>query len=223
MRNQRTADRFFTALWLVPSAVAFLLSMRSSNPLSPLLGFGFFWLIFGILPWIIFLIVNSPPPRTRFWTPPRVKRVRLILLIAGLTVAHFYYDFSVGHRLFELRGAFRKMPIKLTEWTNYRAIDKAWTIPTDLPLCVFAKIIDKLDAAGLPYLRCVFAPVFLVLILAPSTVGGWVLASLIVAVCRWERPVFGRYFWRLWLLLLSWGWILVPVELSLVYQYTVRY
>ncbi len=219
MERRLIADKFFVALWLLPSAVSLLLSISIKHSYA-FLGFGFFWLIFGIVPWAIHWKIKGLAQREQFWTPMKVRTGRLLVLAAGLTVAHFYYDYSVGYRLFELRGGVRKMP---NGWTNYGGVDRAWTIPTHLPFCVIARITDKLDAAGLAYLRWILAPIGLVSLLAPSPLAGWVLASLIMAVCRREKPLLGGYFWRLWLMLLSWGWILVPAELSHVWFYTVQY
>jgi hypothetical protein len=150
----------------------------------------------------------------------RKKRVILLSLTVGLAVAHVFYYYFIGLRLFELRGGVRKMP---NGWTEFGGTDRAWTIPIHLPGCVILKIEDKLDAAGLGYLRYPLAPIALLSGFAPSPVAGWALASLIIAAFRRERPVLGRYLWRLWLVLFSWGWILVPSELSEVWQYTVRY
>jgi hypothetical protein len=38
-----------------------------------------------------------------------------------------------------------------------------------------------------------------------------------------DRPIMGRYYWRLWGILLGWGWILVPAEMSWIYQWTAAY
>jgi hypothetical protein len=173
----------------------------------------------------------------------KLKRyVSLFLLAIILTVAHLLYNWYFGYRLFELRGGVQKMRSGRAQldgidrstangsvavelgpngWTSSGGIDRAWTCPIYLPGCAIFKIGDRLHGprpAPQPY-----GQIGGFLILAGSLVAGWVVASLIVAVFGREKPVLGKYLWRLWLLLFAWGWVLVPAELSWVYQWTVIY
>jgi hypothetical protein len=61
------------------------------------------------------------------------------------------------------------------------------------------------------------------LIFAGSLSAGFAVASLIMAAVHRRKPILGQYLWRLWVILLGLGWVLVPVEFSWVYRWTVIY
>ena len=151
-------------------------------------------------------------------TKPRPRYALLVILTLAFGFGHLLYGWYVAGRLFELRGGVQKEP---NGWTRLGGIDKAWTSPVYLPACILFEIGDKLHGprpAPQPY-GCIG----ILLIFLGSLVAGFAAASLAVAVIRRQRPVLGRYLWRLWLVLIGWGWVLVPVEFSWVYRWTVIY
>jgi hypothetical protein len=148
-----------------------------------------------------------------------VKRYTCLFVFAlVLAVAHFFYSWQLSGYLFELRGGVQKLP---NGWTSFGGIDWAWTCPIYLPACTVFEVGDRLHGprpAPQPY-----GQIGMLLILVGSLVAGWIAASFVVAVSRRERPVLGKYLWRLWFLLIGWGWVLVPVEFSWVYRWTIIY
>jgi len=152
-------------------------------------------------------------------TQNRGKRyASIILLTLLLAVVHFLYNWQLGGYLFELRGGVQKMP---NGWTSFGGIDRAWTSPIYLPGCTVLQIGDRLH--GPRSAPQAYGWIGIELILAGSVIAGWVAASLIVTAFRREKPILGKYLWRLWLFLFAWGWVLVPVECSWVYRWTVIY
>jgi len=150
---------------------------------------------------------------------------RLLVLTVGLAFAHLLYNWYLGFRLFELRGGVQKMP---NGWTRFGGIDWAWTSPVYLPGCVVFEVGDKLYRRNhprydSPYPPQLYGGIGMSLILAGSLVAGGAVASLILAALHRQRPVLGRWLWRVWLAVLCWGWVLVPVEVSWVYRWTVIY
>ena len=150
----------------------------------------------------------------------KTNRVRAVLVVLTLALAfsHMLYNWHFGYRLFELRGGVQKGP---SGWNRFWGIDKAWTTPIYLPACVVFEMGDKFHGsrpAPQPY-----GFIGGLLILAGSLVAGFAVASLILAAILRQRPILGSCLWRLWLVIVGWGWVLVPVELSWVYRWTVIY
>ena len=113
-------------------------------------------------------------------------------------------------------------------WTNLGGIDKAWTSPIYLPGCLVIELGDKLYRRDHPRYDYLYPPqpyscIGMLLILAGSMVAGFVAAPIILAALHRQRQILGAYLWRLWLVIFSWGWVLVPFKASFVYQWTVRY
>lgn len=138
------------------------------------------------------------------------------VLTLVLTVAHLAYNFKYGYLLFELEGGVTVAPkgshdgpIDTSGWTVFGGIDETWENPIYLPGGVCFAL-----GGG---------PIGILMDLAGSVVSGWASASLLWAVFAWKRPILGRYYWRLLLMIMAWGWVLVPVEFTLVYQWTVKY
>jgi hypothetical protein len=66
-------------------------------------------------------------------------------------------------------------------------------------------------------------PIAIILLLAGSVTAARCVASFGTALFWRVRPLMGRYYWRLWGILLGWGWIMVPADMSWIYQWTVAY
>ena len=145
-------------------------------------------------------------------------RFALVVLTLALAFGHYFYNWYFGYRFFESRGGVQKEP---NGWTRFGGIDKAWTTPIYLPACAIFEIGDKLHGprpAPQPY-GCIG----ILLIFAGSLSAGFAVASLIMAAVHRRKPILGQYLWRLWVILLGLGWVLVPVEFSWVYRWTVIY
>ncbi|MGD1020586.1 MAG: hypothetical protein ABSA12_14830 [Verrucomicrobiia bacterium] len=142
----------------------------------------------------------------------------LVTLAAIIGVCHLAYTSYIGYRLFELRGGIQQR--SLNGWFERAPISKAWTCPVHLPggllfaMGEAARHGDHLDP---------FDPIGGLAVLAGSFFAGWATSSIIQSLLLRRRPALGRYLWRLWLAVFCWGWILVPVQMSFVYQWTVRY
>jgi hypothetical protein len=151
----------------------------------------------------------------------------IVLLVLTLVLAfgHMIYNLYFGYRLFELRGGVQKMS---NGWTSLDGIDKAWTSPIHLPGCLVMDLGYKLyrhdhPRYDYPYPPQPYSCIGGLLVIAGSMVAGFVATSIILAALHRQKPILGRCLWRLWLVILTWGWVLVPFEASFVYQWTVRY
>jgi len=127
------------------------------------------------------------------------------VLTLVLTVVHVAYNHKFSYLLFKLEGGVTAE----AKWTTYGGIDRTWENPVYLPGGVCMAI-----GGG---------PIALFLLLTGSFVAGGSLASLLWAIAAWEKPILGKYYWRLLMLFLSWGWVLVPVQYTWVYFWTVKY
>lgn len=143
-----------------------------------------------------------------------------ILAALILTFFHFWvYRFVVSTFLWSLSGGI------VTEemWTHYGAKSWAWATPAEIPGCILS--VDCLeDEYPSPCPENGLVRVFsLVLFFGPSIMAGYVLISFAKAIMQKKSPVWGTFGWRLWGILLTWGWIPVPLRWTLVYQFTVLY
>jgi hypothetical protein len=148
----------------------------------------------------------------------QTNRAALVLLTLAFCIAHIICNAFLGDLFFAWAGGVQKEP---NGWTRFGGIDKAWTCPIYLPGCTVLEIEE--DIHGRTSVAQPYAVIGLLLILAGSLAAGWALASLVMAVRQDRKPVLGRYWWRLWLLVVGWGWIPVPLAFSWVYQWTVWY
>jgi hypothetical protein len=124
-----------------------------------------------------------------------------ILLAFVLMPCHAFYCWGIGLLLFGLWGGIRQSGA----WTQYGGVDYAWTNLPWFPGPV-------LGGSGL------------LLMLIGSIASAYVLSSAIARALYRERPIFGRYRWRLSAILI--GWVIrfpVPVKLAAVYWWSVAY
>jgi len=128
-----------------------------------------------------------------------------ICLTLAFAFGHLLYNSFVGYRLFVLSGGVQHMS---NDWTKFGDITWAWTTPVYLPAGIcFA--IDDWALGGL-------------FIFGGSLITGWVTASLLMAL-RKGNLTWGHRYWRLWLLLLGWGWVLAPADWTWAWYLAVRF
>ena len=100
-------------------------------------------------------------------------------------------------------------------WTSFGGTDFAPTVPIHVPagIAFFAGIKTHVPTG----------PIAIILLLAGSVTAVWCVVSFGTALFWRDRPIMGRYYWRVLGILLGWGWILVPAKMSWIYQWTVAY
>ena len=150
-------------------------------------------------------------------SPARVATTIILTLL--LIPTHVWYTFDVAYSLWELWGGIQRSG----RMTSFGGTDLAPTVPLHVPggfvfyTAIKAKGLDAFrqnpHGGGFGVL----------LLLAGSIAAAFFATSLITAAVWRDRPIRGRYCWRLWEFLLGWGWILVPAEMSWVFQWTVVY
>ncbi len=140
-------------------------------------------------------------------------------LVALFAAAHFAYDGYFGYLFYDWRGGVKDLG---NGWVRFGGVPWTWENPVLVPAFALGDAVDK--HPGMPgEARIALGIVGAALFLGAIAISGWPPASLVRAWWKKEQPVCGKYYWRLWLLLLTWGWVLAPVEWTFVYQFTVRY
>ena len=155
--------------------------------------------------------------------PPARSALRLgtvIVLTPLLTCGHLWYTHDVAWKLWEAMGGIRKD----CAWTHFGTSNFAPTVPIHLPAGVVFYIGIRLRGVdGFRDNHVPEGPIGILLLLAGSLAAGWLSAAFIASMLWRDRPLLGRRWWRLWAMLLCWGWIVVPAGMSWIYQWTVVY
>ena len=144
--------------------------------------------------------------------------IGMILLILVLFFVHIFYNFEVAYWLFQKSGGVSK---EVDGWTSYGGIEYAWTTPLYVPGCMvfyLGQRLHGLRSAAQPY-----GIIGMLSLLCASVVSAWALTFVMIAVTFRNRKLFGAFYYRILLALAGWAWILVPVEWTWVYQWTVVY
>jgi hypothetical protein len=134
-----------------------------------------------------------------------------------LTFAHLLYAWWMSLVLYQCAGGIRKLP---NGWTGFGGASYAWTIPLQIPGALLARLGEHIFGPQNPG---IFGPLSLLAIFAASMVTAYAITSLIVAAFRGDRPICGRHYWRVVVILLGMLWIPVREDWAEVYQYTVVY
>jgi hypothetical protein len=170
--------------------------------------------------------MSSPEPMKLDYcpAPPAQEspaRTALVIVFAALlTLAHLGYTHAGALYLWKLSGGIQKQG----RWTSYGDRDWAWTVPVHVPGgAVFYAGIKSRGVDGFRHYAKLEVAIGLLLLLLGSIAAGERLASLVAAILWRDRPIMGRYGWRLWWILLGWGWIPVPAAMSWIFQWTVIY
>ena len=131
-------------------------------------------------------------------------------LTIPLAVGHALYAWWLSMILYQASGGIRKQP---SGWTEFGGASHAWTIPLQLPGTLVTRLGQWLYEPAVGTL----------LVLAASVLTAYAIASLIVAFFSGRQPVFGRFYWRIVIILLGLLWIPVREDLAEVWQYTVAF
>jgi hypothetical protein len=130
-----------------------------------------------------------------FFVPP--------LVLPVLFVAHCAYVFGVTMALISIDVALhgeRYLP------------PVGWNVPVYLPGSLIYHV-GRQELGFYPYPQP-YSKVALVMWVLGSAVAAWSLFDVLRRRMLGVRRVFGRYRWRLWLLLITWAWLPVPSEIS---------
>lgn len=137
---------------------------------------------------------------------------RNFLIIPTLAIAHFFYHVGVGYALYDIIGGIQTSD---SGWTQLGGTDWAFGIPLFAPACqVLADTnVGPCSWEGGPW------DVILLF-------GAWLLVAiasgqLIQKVVNKEPNKYGRFYWRLLVVILGWAFVPVPVEMTFVYGFTV--
>ncbi len=141
------------------------------------------------------------------------NQIKNIVLTPLLFIGHIFYDLGTGHWLFGLAGGIREYPNG--RWTELGGID--WAFET--PLYVSGSYLMAKSNIG----PCMWegGQWGLLLIIAATTLTAIVTGQLIQKAINKDSNKFGKYFWRLIVVLLGWVFIPVPVEMTMTYEFTV--
>lgn len=139
-----------------------------------------------------------------------------ICLVIGIAIVHYFYACYVGYYLFEKVGGVQTRP---GGWTRYGGVDFAWTIPIHLPGTIAMAIAIKYHQGP----GDVFAVLAFCLFLAGSLLTSYVIASFAMSLMNRERINFGRYGWKVAVVVMGMSWVLVPVTWSFIYNVTVLF
>ena len=118
---------------------------------------------------------------------------------------HFLYSCEVGLMLYRAAGGIRPVGT----WTEFGGAPFAWAIPLELP--------------GTLLLRIGIEPIGALLVLFSSAVAGYAFAALLVDRFVQHRWVFGRWCWRVSVLVLALSWVPVQESYAWVFYHTVRF
>lgn len=138
---------------------------------------------------------------------------RNIVIIPFLFIGHLAYELFVGHLLFKLAGGIREYPDG--RWTELGGISWAFETPLYAP---GSYLMAKSNIGP-----CMWdgSPWGLLLIIIATTLTAIVTGQLIFKAVNKDNDKFGKYYWRLFIVLLGWVFIPVPVEMTLTYEFTV--
>jgi hypothetical protein len=138
---------------------------------------------------------------------------RNAIIIPLLFIGHLFYELIVGHFLFKLAGGIREYPNG--RWTELGGINWAFETPLYTP----GSFLMAKSNIG----PCMWdgSPWGLLLIVIATTLTAIFTGQLIQKIINKDNDKFGRYYWRLVIVLLGWVFIPVPVEMTMTYEFTV--
>jgi hypothetical protein len=141
------------------------------------------------------------------------NQTRNILLTPLLFIGHIFYDLGVGHWLFGLAGGIREYPNG--SWTELGGIDWAFETPLYTP---GSYLMAKSNIGP-----CMWdgSPWGLFLIIIATTLIAIFTGQLIQKIINKDNDKFGKFYWRLIIVLFGWIFIPVPVEMTMTYEFTV--
>ncbi len=141
------------------------------------------------------------------------NQIRDSVLNPLLFIGHIFYELGVGYWLFGLAGGIRNYPNG--RWTELGGIN--WAFET--PLYVPGSYLMAKSNIG----PCMWKGNFwdLALLLAATTLTAIATGQLIQKIINKDKEKFGKYNWRLIVVLLGLFFIPVPVEMTMTYEFTV--
>lgn len=143
-----------------------------------------------------------------------LRRIVVGFLALALVPVHAICCWKVDYELYRLAGGVHE-GIGMTGYggTEYAWVNALWALGS-----VAMGLADRGGAFSW------LGGIGLLFILIGSLAAAYSLSSTLIRAVLRIRPVFGRYRWRLWLLIAGWLiWIPVPAEYSVVYGWTVLY
>jgi len=141
------------------------------------------------------------------------NKIRNFVIIPLLFIGHLFYELIVGHWLFKLAGGIREYSDG--RWTELGGIDWAFETALYIP---GSYLMAKHNIG-----RCMWegGQWDLLLILIATTLTAIATGQLIQKIVNRDKNKFGRFYWRLIIVLLGWVFILVPVKMTMTYEFTV--
>jgi hypothetical protein len=141
------------------------------------------------------------------------NQTRNFVIVPLLFIGHLFYELIAGHFLFRLAGGIRDYPDG--RWTELGGIDWAFETPLYIP---GSYLMAKHNVGP-----CMWegGQWDLLLILLATTLTAIATGQLIQKIVNKGKNKFGRFYWRLIVILLGWVFIPVPVEMTMTYEFTV--
>lgn len=139
--------------------------------------------------------------------------MRNVIIIPLLFIGHIFYELVVGHWLFRLAGGIREYPDG--RWTELGGINWAFETPLYVP---GSYLMAKSNIGPCMWNGGTWD---LLLLITATTLTAIVTGQLIQKIINKESDKYGRYYWRLVVVLLGWVFIPVPVEMTMAYEFTV--
>ena len=135
------------------------------------------------------------------------------LMVIILAFLHPFYNAFVGYFLFDLAGGIRKLPSGAQEMGGINwAFNTLFYVPGSY-FMTQNNIGPCMWKSGWAY-DVIFFVIGSFLTAYPTTL-------IIIGYLTKEKDKFGTFYWRLIVAVMGWIFIPVPVEMTLVYQFTV--
>ena len=141
------------------------------------------------------------------------NQIRNVFLIPLLFIGHIFYDYGVGYWLFGLAGGIRHYPNG--RWTELGGIDWAFETPLYVP---GSYLMAKHNIAPCTWTGGQWD---LLLIIFATTITAIATGQLIQKIINKDKDKFGKFYWRLIIIILGWVFIPVPVNMTMAYEWTV--
>lgn len=135
-----------------------------------------------------------------------------LVLIPIIMVLHFIYQIMVGSWLFKLVGGVQEGAHG--DWTRLGG-----SVAFEIPLFIPSSSLLSMSNIG-PCAWDAGLLEFFVYIIT-NLIVSFVTVQVLQKVFNKSQKIWGKYHWRLVVLILGWVFVPVPIEMSLVYNYTV--
>ncbi len=125
---------------------------------------------------------------------------------------HIFYDLGIGYLLFDLVGG---VSTNSAGWTKFGGISWAFETPIYIPGSYLWAQSNIGPCMWEPSIIKLFLPIFASLLFAITS------AQFIQKLINKELNVLGRFYWRMIVMFLGLIFVPVPIEMSMVYEFTV--